>query len=117
MQDMWIKLSDVVLAWVSVAIADSHSQRAPERIVSRTLKRKTRLLAGFSMSSPVGVKHSPLNRHCRRLHAERFWMRFSSNWPSGIGDIVRKNTTFFCTVFLISAAEIGLSKMVKSISR
>lgn len=29
MQDMWITLSDVVLAWVSVAIADSHSQRAP----------------------------------------------------------------------------------------
>lgn len=52
-----------------------------------------------------------------RLHAERFWIRFSSNWPSGMGDIVRKKTTFFCTAFLISAAEIGLSKMVKSISR
>ena len=34
-----------------------------------------------------------------------------------VGDIVRKKTTFFCTAFLISAAEIGLSKMVKSINR
>lgn len=52
-----------------------------------------------------------------RLHPVRFWMRSSSNLPSGIGDIVRKKTTFFCTAFLISAAEIGLSKMVKSIKR